>query len=129
MLDNTHRLALELLPDSGLGAERAAEEAARLQVFFASCMRCTCCAWLKYLAGWYVTSLLQALLASSARQHCAPPSFASHTGLQEAAEALGEDGLAAVAQAAADLQAWQAAPSSPEALATVPSLRVAGGRG
>ncbi|PRW33675.1 presequence protease chloroplastic mitochondrial-like [Chlorella sorokiniana] len=74
MLDNTHRVALELLPDSGLAAERAAEEAARLQ---------------------------------------------------EAAEALGDDGLAAVAQAAAELQAWQAAPSSPAALATVPTLRVA----
>ncbi|KAI7842118.1 hypothetical protein COHA_004311 [Chlorella ohadii] len=73
LLDNRHRVALELRPDSGLGAEQAAEAAARLQ---------------------------------------------------EAAEAMGEAGLADVAQAAADLQAWQVAPSSPEALATIPSLRV-----
>ena len=32
MLDNTHRVSLELLPDSQLAAQQAAAEAARLQV-------------------------------------------------------------------------------------------------
>jgi len=46
--------------------------------------------------------------------------------LQAVAESLGPAGLERVAQEAADLQAWQAAPNSPENLAKIPSLEVSG---